>query len=177
MTAAVQSGLYDDLDTLTILALAAVLHDKKGFLKVAVKMLKRVSPQTASAIVKQVLDSPRYKTAIHAHLWRYLNITRCAQEIGQDRQNQGMIIYQDEVYPLQIEVESAEDRPWAIKHQAEVQLRAVEGLMKLVEKDHVYCHVLLFSNRGFNGIVREFELKREPNSDQTRCIGDTHFYY
>lgn len=164
MTAATRPELLGELDTLTVLSLAAILHDKKGFTKVAVKLLKRVHPRVAQQIVKQVLEAPRYKTAIHAHLWYYLNFTRCAKEIGQDLKHHGMVIYGEDVYPVRFEIASEEDLPWMFANQNQLRVTAAEAVMRLLDRVQLYCHVLLFANRGFDGMALEVEIEHNPLS-------------
>ena len=173
---------YDDVDTLLVLAFAAIdCKEKKDLRKVVLKLAKKVPEVQRRAILGNVIPDEKRsfkdaKANIWFHVHNYLNIVIPAKEIS-DSGKQGMVIYEDVAYPVEIFCESEEDRGWARENEHILQLTAMEGLMSKLGIRHMEARVCLFQNRGFTGITETIEVSRDGIDEKSKRIGDSNFFF
>jgi hypothetical protein len=180
---------------LRLLLASGTMGDYKDFRKLAIKLKKTATPQVQMTIIDTILAENKYPLAkknLLAHVdhyievlvktsgcrdvWQYFELLEVADQLGKDGY-QGLILHEDVVYPIELFVESKEDRDWGIENEDIVALTCIDGLMSKLGLKRIECAIALFTSKGFKGALTVFETERTPMTDKSVKIGDSNFFY
>lgn len=156
--------LYNDLDTLLILALTESFHGPKAMYKKAIKLLKCVKPKVEAGLLKFILASG-IGTAVkelYTFCDEYLYYALPAAELGKDGFD-GMMIMGEEVYPIVVNYESQEDYNWLVKNEEEIYTAACFDIMDRHNVRKCAAEFLMFPKHGYRGIPQWWGVEDEHN--------------
>jgi hypothetical protein len=125
--------LYNDLDTLLILAL--VLSNNRNnataVRQKAIKLMKKVQPIVGRAVLKTITQGTAAQAvkALELFIEDYLYYALPASEIGQSEHPGMVIINHEEAIPLNIHYETEEDFKWARRNESEILTTICKSLL------------------------------------------------
>ena len=168
--------MYDDTDIVLMLALIAINHqDKKTRRKLAIKLANKCSPDVKLAILDPVIASPTFKAEALFHVDLHLGYIGPGKEL-EELGCQGMVICGNEILPVEILVESREDRDWALLNEGEIRLAAAHAAMNRLNLSRLACKVMMFKGKGFSGTLTETEIERGVVRKLSQQIGDSSYF-
>lgn len=168
--------MYEDTDVVLMLALIAINHqDKKTRRKLAIKLAKKCSAEVKETILDKVIASPTFKAEAFFQVDMYLGYIGPGKEL-EELGCQGLVICGDEILPVQIFVETREDRDWALQNEGEIRLAAAHAAMNKLNLQRLACKVMMFKTKGFSGTLTETEIERGVVRKLSQKIGDSSYF-
>lgn len=188
---------YDGHDAIVRLALLATFHPEKDLKKLILKLLKKLAPHAAKGVTIDILNT-KYKTYKEA-IWKIaeqdISLSECATELSNEG-FPGMVMYEGEAYGVQIFFEGMdlrkknepdksdeqhakehhEDITWARNNEGEIKLAMLHAVMNHFSLPRIKAEVMLFTNRGFSGIIEDFEIERGVARKFNQYIGNSNYY-
>lgn len=146
---------------MTLVLVSVILYqytDKKERKKRLLKLKNKVSAGSWSFISSDILGADKPKTVLREAVERYetmVAITIEVDELGA----QGIVNYQNEVYPVYLNPDCLESMQYCLEHEEEVIREiAYEFGVKYIVAPGTFGIIALFSTNGFSGIERKVRL-------------------
>lgn len=149
---------------------------KKEIVKYLNDLRGKVHPEIAKTIIGDILTAKASLPMMEARLKKHMDGYTPLAELWRE-EFQGAVIHNDIVYPVELWVESAEDKAWGIANEDIIALTAIEGVMSKLGINHFDGMVMMFKAKGFSGKCIPYETERAKPTDKSVHVGDSPFFF
>jgi hypothetical protein len=188
---------YTGAEAIDTLVLMATFHPEKEMKKLILKVLKRCQPHAKQGVQMDILQT-KYKTYKEA-IWNVAiqdsELSQVATELS-DEGFPGMVLYNGEAYGVQIEIEGLkvrmeqeptkpksilikerdEEMDWIRANEDEMKLAMAHAVMNHLNLHELECEVMLFTNRGFSGMLELLKIARGPERMGGQRVGNSNYF-
>lgn len=144
----------------------------------ATKITPLCAPHIINGLIHSVLtvrDPVKYLEGCFNDVGEYATIIKSFIESG----HQGMIQVDRDCYPVKLvcpEKWLTEGDPWHPDDEQLIGADACNAWMKEYDRGYFFGRVVLFSDFGFSGIPREFEMRCTTNTKNLKRYPGTRYY-
>lgn len=189
--------LYTGAQAIDTLVLMATFHPESAMKKLILKVLKRCQPHAKQGVQMDILQTTykTYKEAIWNVALQDAELSAVATQLS-DEGFPGMVLYKGEAYGVQINFDGIElrkqrepdkpegilkaeaqaDKDWAKSNEEELKLALGHAVMNHLNLKRMEFEVMLFSNRGFSGMLELLEIERGPERMSGKRLGNSNYF-
>lgn len=131
--------------------------DYKKMRKLVLKLMKRAPTYLTLGYLQCLMETKKPQEEIDRALMYHTEMPKIVEELIAE-EYVGLVLVNDEVYPVKIWTEEKEDILWTQTHEAEVALALAEQCMINLKRETLKCSVFLFKRYGFTGRPNEFSI-------------------
>lgn len=138
-----------EIDLLLILAFNRDLHYLQ-MRKLATKLMRKAGQNALNGALKELTSTRSTGITVTRILDEAEAFGGIFKEFS-DAGYVGMLVINNEAYPIDIKLLEKSDRDYALTHEGDIQLAAAHSALNVLGREMLTCTVVLFRNRGFSG--------------------------